>query len=107
MVDQGDLVRFGNYSAAPGAAPFTNLAGTPTDPTAVTLTVARPGAPNLVYGWPSAGADGTLTKESAGRFYFDVVIDRAGTWLYLLVGTGAVTAASEGELVVTARRITV
>jgi hypothetical protein len=73
----------------------------------VTLTVARPGAPNLVYGWPSAGADGTLTKESPGRFYYDVPIDRGGTWRYLLVGTGAVTAASEGELEVAQRRITV
>ena len=98
--DIGDQVRFGNYSGASSAAAFANLAGTATDPTAVTLTVEKPDGTELVYGWPSAGANGTLTRESAGRFYFDVTLNASGRWRYRLVGTGAVVAASAGVLTV-------
>lgn len=105
MTDRGDLIRFGNYSGAADVAAFTDLAGTPTDPTAVTLTIVKPSGAQLVYGWPSAGADGTLTRESAGRFYTDVVIDQSGTWWFRLAGTGAVTAASEGSLRVQRSRV--
>lgn len=98
MTDIGDVVRFGNYSGAAAADAFKTLAGTATDPTAVTLTIRKPDGDQLVYGWPSAGADGTLTRESAGRFYADVAIDQSGMWAYRLVGTGAVAAAAEGLL---------
>jgi hypothetical protein len=100
MADVGDMYRFGNYSGATEAAAFTNLAGVATDPTAVTLTIQKPDASELFYGWPSAGASGTLVRESAGRFYADVIIDQAGRWRYKLVGTGAVTAAAESVLAV-------
>jgi hypothetical protein len=105
MTDIGDLMRFGNPSQAPDAAPFSDLAGTPTDPTAVTLVVQRPDGSQLSYGWPDAGADGPLTRESAGRFYVDVAIDQSGTWRFRLAGTGAVTAAAEGTVWVQARRV--
>lgn len=98
MYDIGDQVRLGNYSGADGAAAFATLAGTATDPTVVTLTVEKPDGSQLVYGYPSAGADGTLTKESTGRFYRDVTLDQSGMWSYRLVGTGAVVAAAEGQL---------
>lgn len=105
MVDCGDMIRFGNPSQDTDSAAFTNLAGTPTDPTAVTLVVQKPDGTQLDYGWPSAGADGTLTRESAGRFFFDVTIDQSGTWRFRLAGSGAVTAASEGSLRVERQRV--
>lgn len=105
MTDVGDLERVGNPSQDTASAAFTTLAGTPTDPTAVTLVVQKPDGTQLHYGWPSAGADGTLTRESAGRFYFDVTIDQSGTWRFRLAGTGAVTAASEGSLRVDRQRV--
>lgn len=97
-LDRGDLFRFGNPSQDTNAAAFADLAGTATDPTSVVLTIVKPDAARLIYGWPSAGADGTLTKQSAGRFHFDVLLDLAGTWLWRLEGVGAVTSASEGNI---------
>lgn len=104
-MDRGDRVRVGNASAATDAAAFTTLDGTPTDPTEVTLTVVKPDGVQLVYGWPDAGDDGTLTRESAGRFYADVDLDQAGTWRYRLAGTGTVVAAAEGALRVERSRV--
>lgn len=105
MTDIGDLERFGNPSQDTASAAFTNLAGVATDPTTVLLTVQKPDGTQLHYGWPSAGADGTLTRESAGRFYFDVLLDQAGKWQFRLAGSGAVTAASEGSLRVQRQRV--
>lgn len=107
MTDIGDLVRVGNPSQDAASAAFATLAGTATDPTAVTLDVRKPDATILRYGWPSAGTNGTLTRESAGRFYADVEIDQAGTWRFRLAGTGTVTAASEGSLRVQRQRVVV
>ena len=99
--DRGDLLRFGNPSQDTESAPFSNLAGTPTNPTAVVLTIKKPDLETLlVYGWPSAGADGVLTNESPGRFYFDVALDQSGNWDWRLEGTGTVMAASEGRITV-------
>lgn len=105
MTDIGDLIRFGNPSQDDDSAGFTNLIGMATDPTAVTLVVQKPDGTKLTYGWPTAGANGTLTRESAGRFYADVPIDQAGKWQFRLSGTGAVTAASEGSLRVDRQRV--
>lgn len=105
MTDIGDMQRFGNPSQDTASAAFTNLPGTPTDPTAVTLVVQKPDGTQLAYGWPSSGVNGTLTRESAGRFYFDVLMDQAGKWQFRLAGTGAVTAASEGSLRVQRQRV--
>jgi hypothetical protein len=99
--DVGDMLRFGNYSGAPGAAAFTDIAGTATDPTAVLLTIQKPDGSQVIYAWPTPGAgQSALTKEAAqtGRFYADVILNQAGTWRWRLAGTGAVTAASEGSL---------
>jgi outer membrane protein assembly factor BamB len=95
--DIGDLERIGNHVAS-GAAAFAVADGTATDPTAVTLTVEHPDGTTAVYGWPSAAANGTLTREATGRFYFDVALSASGKWSYKLVGTGAVVAAAEGYL---------
>jgi hypothetical protein len=98
MTDIGDLIRLGNPSQDATSAAFTNLSGTPTDPTAVTLTIVKPDGSKLVYGYPSAGTNGTLVRESAGRFYAEVLLDQGGKWLQRLEGIGAVQAAAEGDL---------
>jgi len=100
LYDLNDSVRLGNPTTAPEAAAFATILGTPTDPTAVTLTILRPDRTILVYGWPSAGADGTLVRESAGRFYTELVLNQAGVWRYRIEGTGAVVAAAAGTLTV-------
>lgn len=105
MTDIGDLIRVGNPSQDTASAAFSTIAGTATDPTAVTLVVQKPDGTQLAYSWPSAGANGTLTKESTGRFYYEVAIDQAGTWLFRLAGTGAVVAASEGSFRVQRRKV--
>ena len=107
MVDIGDAVRFGNYSGAADAAAFEDLAGTATDPATVVLVVQKPDGSQLVYGYPSAGEDGTLVRESAGRFYYDIEIDQSGKWRYRLEGDGIITAAAEGSLRVDRQRVTV
>lgn len=107
MTDIGDMIRFGNPSQDTASAAFADIAGTATDPTAVELAIQKPDGSQLVYGWPAAGTDGTLTRESAGRFYADVLIDQSGTWRFRLAGTGAVTAASEGSLRVDRQRVIV
>lgn len=105
MVDIGDKIRFGNPSQDTDSAAFTNLAGAATDPGAVVLLIQKPDGSQLEYGWPAAGADGTLTRESAGRFYIDIDIDQSGKWQQRLSGTGVITAASEGSLRVERQRV--
>jgi hypothetical protein len=98
----GDMIRFGNFSLAEdangvAAEAFTNVEGAPADPTTVTLTIQKPDATTLVYTWPTAGPNGVLTRESAGRFYRDVAIDQSGRWTQSMVGTGNVTAAAQSR----------
>jgi hypothetical protein len=111
-VQIGDEIRFGNplvdpatgqALAAPPSAFTTN--GAATDPDGVELTIQKPDGTQLVYGWPTAGTDGQLAHEGAGRFYADILIDQAGTWRYRLAGSGAVTAAVEGSLRVDRQRV--
>jgi hypothetical protein len=93
----------GNHVASGAGAFAPGSTGTATDPTAVTLTVKKPDNTHLVYAWPTPGAGQLpLTKEAGqtGRFYADVLLDQAGEWTYHLAGTGAVTAAAQGYLVV-------
>jgi hypothetical protein len=112
MTDVGDMYRFGNYSTSVNqdgvpAAAFTDLAGVAQDPTTVTLIILKPDKiTKLHYGWPSAGADGTLIRETTGRFYIDVVLDQSGRWRQRLQSTGVPTAASESILVVDKQRVT-
>jgi hypothetical protein len=105
MTDVGDAIRFGNARIDPTTGqPLVDppsafhVGGADTDPTTVTLTIQRPDQTQLVYGWPSAGADGTLIREAPGRFYVDVLIDQSGTWRYKLRGTGAVASVEEDSI---------
>lgn len=99
--DLSDAVRVGNCSTAVNVRapddwePFTNEQGAAADPTEVTLTVTKPSGTQLVYVWPTPGAgEDALERESVGRF--SVVLpplDEAGTWKYVLAGTGDVVAS--------------
>lgn len=94
--DIGDVERIGNHAAS-GAAAFKDLTATNVDPTAVTLTVEAPDDVVTVYTY---GGSPALQKETTGRFYADILLNQAGRWVYRLAGTGAVTAAAEGSLLV-------
>lgn len=91
--DIGDQVRV--------TATLTDLAGTATDPTAVTLTVRKPDGTSTSYTY---GA-GTVTKSATGVYYKDVDVDQAGEWNYRWTGTGALVVAEEGQFYVRARRV--
>ena len=99
--DVNDLVRMGNHTGTNQddtlRAPFRDISGTAADPTTVVLVLAKPDRSTLHYSWPDAGDDGTLVKESTGRFYIDVLLDSAGSWFWQLTGTGTVQTREEGE----------
>ena len=107
--DIGDKIRVGNHAGdnLDGTArdAFKDVLGVITDPTNVVLRLRKlpSGTPKL-YGYPSGLSDGTLIKESAGRFYFDyiAVAGDDGRWGWKLEGTGQVTSADEGEFRVVA-----
>lgn len=113
--DVADVARIGNHALtvdeiAADTAPtvrraFTDINGVAVDPATVTLTVKRPDGTSLVYGWPLTGADGLLTRETTGRFYAEIALSQAGRWRYRLAGTGAASAASEGDLRVQRSRV--
>lgn len=104
IYDLGDRSRLGNHAASGGAA-FTT-GGTATDPTAVTLTLEAPNGTQTVWAWPTPGVgEGTLTRETTGRFYADHTWDQAGLHWCRLAGTGAVVAAAEWGVTVRARRV--
>lgn len=97
MFDIGDRVRVGNHAGG-DRAPFADVAGTPTTPDTVRLTLRRADGTTLVYGWPDAtGLTGLLlTEEANTRFYADVTLDQDGTWAWRLASKGAVETAEEG-----------
>ena len=93
--DVGDRVRLGNHSSNPSTGAITDVNGDPSDPTDITLVVAKPDGDADTYTF-----NGTppLSKEAVGRYYVDVTLDQAGLWTYRLAGTGAVVIAEEGQL---------
>jgi hypothetical protein len=81
--DLGDMVRV--------KGTWTDAAGAPVAPTAVTLTVKNP-----------AGVATTpaLTNPSAGVYYADVDANVVGTWCFRFRSTGSGQAAAEGRFYV-------
>jgi hypothetical protein len=69
---------------------FTDISGTPTDPTTV---VARTRNPNGVTATPTA------TKSGTGIYYTDVTLDTRGTWTVRFEGTGTLVAANELQVI--------
>lgn len=105
--DIGDKIRIGNHTGSNDDGEvrdaFRDAAAVATDPTTVTLRVRKlPSGTTKVYGWPSPGVDGTLTRESVGRFYTDytAVVNDDGDWAWRLEGTSIVQTAEEGQFTV-------
>lgn len=72
--------------------------GTPTDPTALTLTVEDAAGDETVY---TFGVGVTIVKDSDGEFHATLVPAIQGRWVYRFVGTGTASGANEGEFLVT------
>lgn len=69
------------------------VSGTPTDPTAVTLTVTSPSNTVTTYTWPTPN---TLTRNGTGDFSKDITCSEDGDWQYLWEGTNAASDAEAG-----------
>jgi hypothetical protein len=53
--------------------------GTPTTPTALTLTLIAPDGTATTY---TLGVDATIVQDAPGVFHADIVLDQAGLWAY-------------------------
>lgn len=78
---------------------FTDINGTPTDPTTVSLLIQTPDNNQTTV------SSGSITRVSAGLYYYDYTITQAGTptvpdHLYRYTGTGAITAVIESRFTV-------
>jgi len=82
--DKGDLLRL--------TGTFTNVSGTATDPTTVTLKIKAPGTALATYTY----ALSQVTKSTTGVYYKDISLATVGIWHYRWEGTGAVESATEG-----------
>lgn len=90
--DIGDLVQVD--------ATEITVAGVPTDPTTLSLTVTDPTGSATVYIY---GTDAELVKDSVGNYHADLLPTLAGRWAYLWGGTGAATFGEEGAFYVRTR----
>lgn len=90
--DIGDVARL--------SGAFTNIAGDPADPGAITLEIEDPDGVVAEVEYP-----GTITKDSTGNYHYDVALSIAGYYNYRWVGTGAVAAAAQGRLWVRASNV--
>lgn len=86
IYDIGDQVRL--------SVAFSDDEGAAVDPTVVTLTYAGPGGSEIELTYDGENA---LTRDGPGSYYVDIVPQTAGTWRYRWAGSGAVTAATEGQ----------
>lgn len=80
-------------------ANFT-VSGTLTDPSTITLKTRAPDGTTNTYTYASA----QITKDSAGIYHKDVLVDQAGNWGFRFEGTGTAAGAKEGDLHVRASR---
>jgi hypothetical protein len=101
--DVGDSIRLGNHAGDndddTARTAFTDITGTITDPTTVSIEILKPDTTSVTYGYPS-GANGNMTKEGTGRFYYDVDLTQAGVWHWTLTGTGTVETSEQGTFYV-------
>jgi hypothetical protein len=87
------------YESMSELARLTNtftVAGTPTDPTTVTLTVTSPSGTAASYTYAAAEVE----KVSTGVYRKDVTCSEAGEWSYKWVGTGSATDTEAGSFTV-------
>lgn len=79
-------------SAVHMSATFTNSAGNPADPTAVTFRLRLPNGTLVNYTY---GTDAQLTKDSTGVYSVIYTASAAGIYTYYFRGTGAVQAGTD------------
>lgn len=91
--DIGDLIRL--------TGSFSDLAGTATDPTGITLSIRLPSGTitTLTY-----GVDASVYRLSTGFYYSDFAPTMEGLHYYRFAGTGAVTAAEEQNFYIKKRQ---
>jgi len=69
--------------------------GVLTDPGALLLKVKQPGGTATTYTY---GVDAGLIRDAVGKYHLNLKLTLPGRWFYRWEATGAVEAASEGEL---------
>lgn len=79
---------------------WTNTAGTPTDPTTVSLEYRLypdGDVTTLVY-----ATDAEVVRDSAGAYHVDLDLSSSGKWRYKWTGVGNIDADEEGYFVLSA-----
>lgn len=71
---------------------FNNSAGTPTDPTTISLSITDPTGAVTTYTYAAS----QITKTSTGVYTKDIACSIDGTWTYEWTGTGAVADVVAG-----------
>lgn len=90
-------VNIGDIERVSTNPPFSNSAGTPTDPTAVSLSWQIGNAAPTVWVY---GTDIQVVRDSAGTYRADIPIAAAGHYFFTWIGTGTVTAVAQGDFIV-------
>jgi uncharacterized protein YfaS (alpha-2-macroglobulin family) len=75
---------------------YATTLGDPADPTDISLTITRPDGSEDSYAYSAA----TVERDALGVYSVDVVLDETGRWLWRWAGTGDVTGAAAGEILV-------
>lgn len=68
------------------------VAGVPTDPGTVALTIQEPNGTETTYTFAAS----QIIKEGVGVYYRDVTYSTAGLWVWRWLGTGAAAGPDEG-----------
>ena len=84
--DPGDLCRL--------TTTFTNIAGTPTDPTGITFSIRKPDGAVTTYVYLT---DAQLVRSTTGVYYVDFTITLPGRHVYRWSATGALVTAETDE----------
>jgi hypothetical protein len=82
--------------------PWTDVNGTPTDPTTTVCRVKDPGGTVSVYTY----ALGQVVREGPGIYHYDVATGvLSGWWFYRWEAAGAAVGAEEGSFHVEASKV--
>jgi hypothetical protein len=73
-----------------------------TDPTTVTLQVRLPSQTLLTSTYLGASDAGAITRDATGQYHADYLPLTVGTHRWRWAGTGAATAAAEGQYTIDA-----
>lgn len=77
------------------SAVFSNLSGTPIDPTDVVVRVKPPSGNIITYTY---GVDDSVVRDGVGAYHADVVLDTSGPWAYRWEAFGIIRTAAEGSI---------